>query len=88
MTLIDVPSFLSVEWDHVEGRGDRAVVTCQSEWLDGLAFLIGGTAEIDGRLYDVWAIDHPRLSGPMQKGERIVLWVWPHYAIEGSPVGS
>lgn len=71
--------FMSIDWQRVEGRGDRAVVLCDQDRPDGLAFVVGTTVEIDGALYDVAGAEHRRLTGPLRKGEHVVLWVGPHF---------
>jgi hypothetical protein len=71
--------FMSVDWQRVPLRGDRAVVLCDQDRPGGLAFVVGKTVNIDGEMYDVSAAEHVRLAGPLRKGEQIVLWVGPHY---------
>ena len=77
--MTDRPRFSSIDWQRVPLRGDRAIVLCDKDRPDGLAFVIGSTVNIDGELYDVRRAEHRDLAGPLVKGEHIVLWVSPHF---------
>jgi hypothetical protein len=70
---------MSIDWQRVEGRGDRAVVLCDQHRPSGLAFIIGVTVDIDGALYVVSSAEHRYLAGPIRKGEHVVFWVRPHF---------
>lgn len=71
--------FTSIDFERLPLRGDRAVVLCDRDRPEGLAFLIGRTVDIDGALYDVVQAEAPRLYGPLKRGEHVVLMVRPHF---------
>jgi hypothetical protein len=73
------PRLTSIDWQRADGSDDRAVVRCDRYRPAGMAFLIGQTVEIDGALYHVVRAQHPHLTGPLRKGEQVVLWVRPHF---------
>jgi hypothetical protein len=51
------------------------VVLCDQYRRHGLAFLVGATVFIDGILYNVVGADADQLAGPMNRGDRVMLWV-------------
>ena len=70
-----IPRFTSIDWQRVEGRGDRVVVLCDQDRPQGLAFVVDQTIDIDGALYMVLDAEHPHLAGPLRKDEQVVLWI-------------
>ena len=75
MAAMNPPLFTSVDWQRVEGRGDRVVVLCDEDRPEGMTFVVDLTVDIDGALYMVLEAEHSRLAGPIEKGEPVVLWV-------------
>lgn len=71
--------FTSIDWQRVAGRGDRAVILCDEDRPRGLAFLVGAKVRIDGAFYVVDSAEHPRLAGPIRRGDHVVVWVRPHF---------
>jgi hypothetical protein len=67
--------FKSIDWVRVPGRGDFAVVLCDQDRPDGIAFLIGKTVDIDGAHYVVRSIEAPHLTLSLRKNEQFALWV-------------
>lgn len=66
--------FTSVDYQRIEGRGDRAVVLCDRDRPEGLGELIGQTVDVDGERYRVVRVERDALVG-VRKGERVALWV-------------
>lgn len=74
MTPTRPPHFTSIDYQRIEGRGDRVVVLCDRDRPEGLGELVGQTVDVDGALYLVDRVK-PGTKSPVRKGERVVLWV-------------
>jgi len=69
-----VPTFRAIEWGHIEGRGNFAIVECDVE-RDRECSCLHGPVIIDDKPYECVGVERHLLGFPIQPGERIGLWV-------------
>lgn len=64
----------AVEWERGSDI-DRVVVLCDRFRRYGLAFIVGKMVFIDGVPFTVHGADAEHMAGPMNRGDRVTLWV-------------